>query len=505
MRVRGRQLVRNVIFSLVTQAAPLAVAVLFTPYVIRGLGIDRFGLLALARAALSYLAIVEVGLGRATTRFVAEALGQEALHRLPRVIWTSLLTQLAFGLGGGVTVILLTPLLVRALLHVPPGLFSETVNMFFIVALCIPVIICTRSLRGVLEALQRFDLLAAMQVPSSILVYLVPAVGVWLRLDLAQIMLLFLLVWTLTALTYLLACLLLVPALRGVPRMDRALLRPLLSFGGWVAVSDLVIPIFVYLDRWMVGALVSVGDVTYYTVPNEMLSRLLIIPSAIAAVVFPAMSALPSGRNGQLKRLYARTLKAALLVMTPLLGLVGYFAGDLLRLWLGQAFALRTTEVARMLSVGVLFNSLGMIAATVLDAAGRPDLRAKVFLSYVVAYVLWTWALIRAWGIDGAALSWTLRTTVEMVLLFAVSAWVLRVDREALIDTGLLNAGVAFTGLVLLIVAVALAFGDQNFYAGIAVFIAIVAFGLVTWRYALQDVERRSLALLARWKDENHP
>jgi len=38
-----------------------------------------------------------------------------------------------------------------------------------------------------------------------------------------------------------------------------------------------------------------------------------------------------------------------------------------------------------------------------------------------------------------------------------------------------------------------------------AVFIAIVAFGLVTWRYALQDVERRSLALLARWKDENHP
>jgi len=505
MRVRGRQLVRNVIFSLVTQAAPLAVALLFTPYVIRGLGFDRFGLLSLARAALSYLAIVEVGLGRATTRFVAEALGQKALHRVPRVIWTSLLTQLAFGLGGGAIVVLLAPTFVSRLLHVPSGLVTETVNMFFVVALCIPVIICTRSLRGVLEALQRFDVLAAMQVPSSILVYLVPAVGVWLHLTLTSIMLLFLLVWTLTALIYLLACLLLVPTLRGIPRMDRALLRPLLSFGGWVAISDLVIPIFVYLDRWMVGAIVSVADVTYYTVPNEMLSRLLIIPSAIAAVVFPAMSALPSGRNGQLERLYARTLKAVLLIMTPLLGLVGYFAGDLLRLWLGPAFALRTTEVARILSVGVLFNSLGMIAATVLDAAGRPDLRAKVFLSYAVAYVLWTWALIRVWGIDGAALSWTLRTTVEMGLLFVVSALMLRVDRDALIDSGLLNAGLAFTGLVVLIVAVALAYGDQNLYAAVTVCGAIVAFGLVTWRYALQDVERRSLALLARWKDENHP
>jgi hypothetical protein len=91
-----------------------------------------------------------------------------------------------------------------------------------------------------------------------------------------------------------------------------------------------------------------------------------------------------------------------------------------------------------------------------------------------------------------------------MVLLFIVSVVVLRVDRGALIDSGLLNAGAAFTGLVTLIVAVALAFGDQNRYAGLAVVGAVVAFGLVAWRYALHDVERRSLASLARWKDENY-
>jgi O-antigen/teichoic acid export membrane protein len=444
---------------------------------------------------------VEVGLGRATTRFVAEALGRDAVHRVPRVVWTSLLTQLALGLGGGVIVILATPLFVGKLLHVPPPLRKEAINMFYVVALCVPVIICTRSLRGVLEALQRFDVLAAMQVPSSMLVYLVPAIGVWLGLDLGRIMLLFFVVWTLTALVYLLACLVLVPALRGLPKVDRELLRPMLSFGGWVAISDLVIPIFVYLDRWMVGAMVSVGDVTYYSVPNEMLSRLLIIPSAIAAVIFPAMSAIPSGQHGQLETLYARTLKAVLLIMTPLLVLVGYFAPDLLTLWLGRDFAQRSAEVARILSVGVLFNSLGMIAATVLDAVGRPDLRAKVFLSYVGGYVLWTWGLIRILAIDGAALSWTLRTAMEMVLLFIASTLVLRLDRDALADSGLVNASMAFTGLVTLIVAVALVFGDQNPYAGIGVLGAIAVFGVVTWRYALQEVERRGLAFLLRRKD----
>ena len=90
-------LARNMLLSLLTQGLPLAVALVTTPYVLRGLGVELFGLLSLARGALNYFALAEVGLGRATTRYVAEAFGESQTHRIPRLVWTSLFTQLLLG------------------------------------------------------------------------------------------------------------------------------------------------------------------------------------------------------------------------------------------------------------------------------------------------------------------------------------------------------------------------------------------------------------------------
>ncbi|MCI0403070.1 MAG: flippase, partial [Acidobacteria bacterium] len=54
--------------------------VLCIPPIIAGLGAERFGLLALAWAVLGYFNIFDLGLGRATTKFVAESLGRGEHH-----------------------------------------------------------------------------------------------------------------------------------------------------------------------------------------------------------------------------------------------------------------------------------------------------------------------------------------------------------------------------------------------------------------------------------------
>src|SRR5690606_31513931 len=71
--VRGRLLARNALLNLVGLGAPILVAVAAIPAVVRGLGEERFGILAIAWMVIAYLG--ELGVGRATTKFVAEALG----------------------------------------------------------------------------------------------------------------------------------------------------------------------------------------------------------------------------------------------------------------------------------------------------------------------------------------------------------------------------------------------------------------------------------------------
>ncbi len=57
--MHGRLLARNVIWNLIGNGAPMIVAVFCIPILIRGLGKDRFGVLALAWALVGYASLFD--------------------------------------------------------------------------------------------------------------------------------------------------------------------------------------------------------------------------------------------------------------------------------------------------------------------------------------------------------------------------------------------------------------------------------------------------------------
>src|SRR6266404_162240 len=88
---RGRRLIaKNSIFNLAGQVLPMAVGVLTIPYIVRGLGTAQYGILSIATMLLGYFNIFDLGLSRATVKFVAENLDPENLHKVPALIWTLL-------------------------------------------------------------------------------------------------------------------------------------------------------------------------------------------------------------------------------------------------------------------------------------------------------------------------------------------------------------------------------------------------------------------------------
>src|SRR5690606_41636485 len=97
VRVEGGLLARNSVLNLAGQLVPLGVAVLASPFIVRGLGDDRFGILASAWSVLGSFGLFGPGLGRATTRFVAEALGRGAASQVPTLVCIAVLVQAAFG------------------------------------------------------------------------------------------------------------------------------------------------------------------------------------------------------------------------------------------------------------------------------------------------------------------------------------------------------------------------------------------------------------------------
>ncbi len=496
LEIHGRLLARNTVLNLAGQAAPLLMGVLCIPPIIAGLGAERFGLLALAWAVLGYFNIFDLGLGRATTKFVAESLGRGEHHRLPRLVWTAALSQAGFGFVGGAVLALATPALVESILNVPAALAAEARLTFYLLSLSIPVVLVTTSLRGTLEAAQRFDLVNALRAPANAAVFFLSLVGIWLGWMLPGVVGLLVAARGVVLVLHCLLCRRVFPELRGVPRLDAGSLRTLLAYGGWVTVSSAVGPILTYLDRFMLGVLATLGAVALYSAPYEMVTRLWVLPGSLMATLFPAFSAL--GADPQRREaLAARSVKYILVLLAPVvIGLLA-LAPDVLRIWLGLDFALQSTRALQILAVGVLLNSLAWVPYALLQAAGRPDLPAKFHMLELPLQAFLVWWLVGSFQITGAAVAWTARVTVDAILLYAVCRRLSLLSTRSLAAHRLPQAAL----LILLAVGATLLLGFFSLSlwlrAGLAA-LAVVTVTVVAWRALLSETDRDQILSLIR-------
>ena len=93
-------------------------------------------------------------------------------------------------------------------------------------------------------------------------------------------------------------------------------------------------------------------------------------------------------------------------------------AQDGLRLWLGAEFAQHSYRVLQWLAVGVFINSVAFVPLAFLQSVGRPDKTATLHLIELPLYLGLLWWLIGTRGIEGAAIAWTARVTVDALLMF---------------------------------------------------------------------------------------
>jgi len=413
-------LARNAYINLVGQVVPILVAIFSIPLLIKVLGSERFGVLALAWVVMGYFGVFDFGMSRATTRSVSEHYARGEEEALPGLIWSSAALHVVLGLLGGALLAAITPWLTGSVLNIPAELLPETRTSFYLLAASVPFIVATAALRGVLEALQRFDLVNAVKIPASVLNYLGPLLVLYFVRGLVAVVGFLVLSRVLVMVVHLLLCLKALPALSGNLGLDVSRVKPLLGFGGWLAVSSLVGPLIASIDRFMIGAFVSLSAVTLYTTPYEAVTKLTIFSASLLSVLFPAFSAMAVNRAHELRGLYLRSLKYLLVLVAPIVGVILALAYELLGLWVSPEFAPRSAPVAQWLAVGVLINVLGQAPVTVLQGMGRADVTAKLQLAQLPFYALAIWYLVGALGITGVAMAWALRAAlVAAVLLIA--------------------------------------------------------------------------------------
>ena len=415
--IENHRLARGAFWVLLSLGSPMLVALVTMPALIRALGADRFGILTIAWMLIGYCSLFDLGLGRALTKLVAEGAGSD----LASTVWTALVLMLALGCSGAAVFAGFSGLLATSILKVPAALQAETKIALYWVAVAIPLVTLTAGLRGVLEARQMFGWISVVRTATGVLTFAGPLAAAKLWGGLPAV------VFTVAAvrLVWLIAqialCLRLAPDLFADRRIRLRAVGPLFRFGGWLTVSGLISPLMVSMDRILVGAFLSMTSVAYYATPFEVITKLKVISSAVTSVLFPALSTSLANDRVAAKKIFVAGLGAIVGILAPLTVIAVVFARPGLRLWLGEDFAAHGYRALQLLAIGVLINSAADAAVSFIHASGRPDVNAKLHIIEFILYVPLVCWLIRTLGIEGAALAWVSRVTIDTALLFWIA------------------------------------------------------------------------------------
>ncbi len=410
-------LLRDSLLNLSGHALPMLVAVVAMPFTMRLLGLERFALLSLSWSLLGYFAFFDLGIGRATTNAVAHAVNPSAGRSAHVIIVTASAADLLVGAALSLALLPIVPA-IPLVLDVPAGLRAEAQAMFTVLVMAVPVMTIGGTFRSALEGIRRFAYVNVVKGTSNALLFVLPIAGALAGFGLPAIVVLLILSRVAAAVLYGAALVRLFPGLMRA-RASSGEFRRLMKYGGWVTLTNFLTPIVTFGERLLIPAILTMGVLSFYVPPFEMVSRVAVIPASIAMTLFPRVSGC-AGISGEYlwRNLVIDPAIFLFGVLTPLTGLFLGYAPEILDLWMGTEFREIATPVLQLLAVAFYFNGFAYLALAAVHGLGKPDFKAKLDMVQAVAFVVLCWFCISSFGIVGAAVAKLLIFVMDACMLF---------------------------------------------------------------------------------------
>ena len=404
---------RHTAYNLLGAIVPIAVSLVTVPAYLAAVGDARFGILAVTWLLLGYFGLFDLGLGMATSHHIAAA-GPKAETEVARLFWTSLLTNLLLGIVGGLAIWPIARYYFGHVMIVDTAMRAEMLASVPWLVLAVPVATTTGVLTGVLQGLNRFGRLNFISVTGTVLFQILPltaallwspSLAVVLPVALAAKAVSLALLWIDVR-----------PMVWSKPDVafSRKRAIAMLKFGGWVTISALFAPFMIVIDRFAIGGMISAAAVSYYAVPFNLADRLTLLGNSLGSALFPRLSAVAAG---DLLPLAVRSERALMAAMLPVAVGAIFAVGPFLNLWVGEAFAAKSSAAAMVLMVGIFFDAVSRVPLYALRSQSRPQAVAKVDLIQLLPYWALLYFALSNGALAGAAWAYVARVFANYFLL----------------------------------------------------------------------------------------
>lgn len=407
-------LAKNSFYNILGFAIPTLFAIPSLGILGRILGLESFGLFTLAFAVVGYASIFDGGITRAVIREIS-------IFRNDKVEQEKIISTASF-------VVLILSIFATSLLYfgaealttflnVSDDNYEQIVNSFKLLSVVIPIFLISQIWIAFLEGHERFINLNVQRALSGIAISVIPVIFCLIEPNILYAIAGLVVGRIISFIIAFYACKKII--IQSKISFNKVVFHRLMTFGGWVTVSNIISPIMVYFDRFITSNIVGATNVALYSAPAEGVIKASNLPFALARALFPRLSYITN--EEEKKKLERQSYLYISIACIPVVVIGSIFAPEIMKLWMGDKFGGIDAQVLRVLLVGFYLNGLASIPFSLLQSRGNARITALIHLIEVVPYLGLLYFMTTNHGIIGTAIAWSTRMFVDLIAMYTLS------------------------------------------------------------------------------------
>jgi len=402
-------LLRNIASNWVGFAVNAAVTLALTPYVLRELGVERYGIWILTSSFIGYYGFLDLGFRGGITQYLTRYLAVQDYRKASECLSSAVaalsllgLLMAALSIAGAYAVSLL--------FSIPPELYNEAFWCVLIVGMSSAIECIFSSFGSVFIAKQRFDLSNLIGIGTRLLT----AAGIVAALKtgngLIGVSAAFCGANVIDYIIRWQVAFRIEPMLRvSLCQMKFSRLREIASFGVWNFLMSINCYICTYVPNILVGTFMPVAAVGHYALAMGLYRQIYSVLAPVPQVIYPAATEMHAQNNlSSLENLYHKASRLMMLIMIPVVLVAAFWSDDFYRLWIGEKYLDGSpfdsvARIFQILLIGIFTNYSSIIAAQIITGTGRVQTVAKALILGSIINISFSLILIRPYGLAGVA------------------------------------------------------------------------------------------------------
>ncbi|CDY75886.1 FIG00468008: hypothetical protein [Caballeronia glathei] len=415
-----KSMVKNVAINFSGLVLPTFVSLVTVPAYIHLVGVERYGVISLVWTLIGYFGFLDLGMSMAAQHQISKAHAAGDPAQRSRVFWSAVWLNFGTGIAGGLLIYFGAFAYTAYFAHSEASMQHEVYLALPWLAIAIPLANVSWVFAGAINGMERFGVYNTNQTIGTFLFQLLPLGAAWLIAPNLQTVLAAAVLARLIAAVLLARASFKVLQIERVEWPQRGVAGGLFKFGGWMLVSSMTSMITDSLDRVLLGAHLGARFVTYYTVPQNLVTRLNMLPNALVRTLFPRLSAI---RREDADGMVRKSLEFLNGVFTPIAIFAMLVLAPFLHVWVGREIAIASAPVGRILIIGVWLVGQASVTRIMIQSQINPATAARVGLFQLPLFVGALWLGIAHYGLIGAASVVALRSLLD----YSVLLWMSRI------------------------------------------------------------------------------